>query len=115
MNDDLNARKAMAELLEVATAVNRHVDSHEEYDYRALRDAIDAFEEYGEGVFGLQFREVTAGDAEIAEDLVELVLDLREEERETGNYERADELRDRLEALGVEVEDSDEGPTYRFA
>ncbi len=114
MNDDLNAREAMAELLEVAAAVNRHVDDHESYDYRALRDAIEFFEEYGEGVFGLQFGEATEGEAEIAEDLVELVLDLREAEREAGNYERADELRDRLEALGVEVEDSDEGPTYRF-
>jgi cysteinyl-tRNA synthetase len=114
MNDDLNAREAMAELLEVAGAINRHVDEHDAYDYRALKDAIDYFEEYGEGVFGLQFGEATEGEAEIAEDLVELVLDLREGEREAGNYEQADELRDRLEALGVEVEDSEDGPTYRF-
>jgi cysteinyl-tRNA synthetase len=114
MNDDLNAREAMAELLEIATAINRHVETRVRYDYRALRDAIDAFEQYGEGVFGLQFSTATEGEAKIAEDLVELVLDLREEERETGTYERADELRDRLEALGVEVEDGAEGPTYRF-
>ncbi|MEF8799850.1 MAG: cysteine--tRNA ligase [Halolamina sp.] len=114
MNDDLNARKAMAELLEVASAVNRHVDDRKQYDYRALRDAIDVLEEYGAGVFGLQFQEATDGEAEIADDLIEVVLNLREEERETGNYERADELRDRLEALGVEVEDSEDGPTYRF-
>ncbi|GAB7095857.1 cysteine--tRNA ligase [Halolamina litorea] len=114
MNDDLNAREAMAELLEVAGAINRHVESGAPYDYRALREAIEFFEEYGEGVFGLQFGDATEGEAEIAEDLVELVLDLREEEREAGNYERADDLRDRLEALGVEVEDSDDGPSYRF-
>jgi len=42
------------------------------------------------------------------------VLDLRENERESGNYERADDLRDTLEALGVDVEDSDDGPTFRF-
>mgnify|MGYP006277276339 CR=1 FL=1 len=114
MNDDLNAREAMAELLEVATAINRHVEEGAPYDYRALRESIEFFEEYGEGVFGLQFGDVTEGEAEIAEDLVELVLDVREEERDAGNYERADDLRDRLEALGVEVEDSDDGPTYRF-
>ncbi|MBP1985637.1 cysteine--tRNA ligase [Halolamina salifodinae] len=114
MNDDLNAREAMAELLEVASAINRHVEGEAPYDYRALREAIEFFEEYGAGVFGLQFGETTEGEAEIAEDLVELVLDLREGEREAGNYERADELRDRLAALGVEVEDSEDGPTYRF-
>jgi cysteinyl-tRNA synthetase len=114
MNDDLNAREAMAELLEVATAVNRHVEAGAPYDYRALRDAIEFFEEYGEGVFGLQFGDVTEGEAEIAEDLVELVLDVREAERDAGNYERADDLRDRLAALGVEVEDGDDGAAYRF-
>ena len=114
MNDDLNAREAMAELLEVASAVNRHVEAGAPYDYRALRESIEFFEEYGEGVFGLQFGDVTEGEAEIAEDLVELVLDVREAERDAGNYEQADDLRDRLEALGVEVEDSDDGPTYRF-
>jgi len=114
MNDDLNAREAMAELLGVASAVNRHVEEHDQYDYRALADAIEFFEEFGEGVFGLQFGEATDGNVELTEDLVELVLDLRENERESGNYERADDLRDTLEALGVDVEDSDDGPTFRF-
>jgi cysteinyl-tRNA synthetase len=50
----------------------------------------------------------------VAEELVELVLEVREAEREAGNYERADELRDELTTLGVEVQDSDDGPTYRF-
>jgi cysteinyl-tRNA synthetase len=45
---------------------------------------------------------------------VELVLDVREREREAGNYERADALRDDLEALGVEVQDTDEGPAYEL-
>jgi cysteinyl-tRNA synthetase len=34
--------------------------------------------------------------------------------REAGNYERADAVRDELEALGIEVQDTDEGPTYRL-
>ena len=50
----------------------------------------------------------------VAEDLVELVLEVREAEREAGNYERADDLRDELTALGIEVQDGDDGPTYRF-
>jgi cysteinyl-tRNA synthetase len=39
---------------------------------------------------------------------------VRETEREAGNYDRADEIRDELEALGVEVQDSDDGPSFRF-
>ena len=65
-------------------------------------------------MFGLSFGDPDGGDVRLAEDLVELVLDVRETEREAGNYERSDELRDRLASLGVEVQDTDDGATYRF-
>ncbi len=115
MNDDFNTRGALAALEDVVSGVNTHLDAREEYDYRGLRDAVDVLEELGEDVFGLEFASAEpAGEAFVAEDLVELVLEVRESEREAGNYERADELRDELEALGVEVQDTDEGPEYRF-
>jgi cysteinyl-tRNA synthetase len=41
-------------------------------------------------------------------------LEVRETEREAGNYDRADRLRDRLNALGVTVEDEGSGVTYRI-
>jgi len=114
MNDDFGVREATAALLELATAVNRHVDGRETYDYVGLRRAVEAFEELGGGVLGLDFGGGTEGDARLADDLIELVLDVRAAEREAGNYERADELRDDLEALGVTVEDGADGTTYRY-
>ncbi|NHN48871.1 cysteine--tRNA ligase [Halostella sp. JP-L12] len=114
MNDDFNTREALAALLELASAVNRHVDDRDSYDYRSLREAVEAFEEFGGDVLGLAFGDESAsGDARLADEAIELVLDLREREREAGNYDRADELRDELEALGVTVEDSDDGPSFR--
>jgi len=114
MNDDFNTREAVTALLELGRAVNRHADVHEEYDYQGLHEAIETFDEFGGGVLGFAFDGDAAGDAGLAGEVVELVLDLREQEREAGNFDRADELRDRLEALGVTVEDAAEGPTYRL-
>ncbi|WP_415381071.1 cysteine--tRNA ligase [Halosimplex sp. TS25] len=114
MNDDFNTREAMVALLDLASAVHIHLENRDRYDHQALKDAIDAFEDLGGDVFGLSFGTSDGGKVRIAEDLVELVLDLREREREAGNYERADELRDGLDDAGVEVEDGDDGPTYRF-
>ena len=116
MNDDFNVREAMAALLELTADVNRHLDGHESYDYRGLREAVETFEALAGDVFGLSIgRDATdGGDVTVAEELVELVLEVREAEREAGNYDRADDLRDELAALGVEVQDGDDGPTYRF-
>ena len=113
MDDDFNTRGALTALLELGAAMNRHVDANDEYDYRGLNRAVDTYEELGEGVLGFSF----AGDAEgevVVGDLVELVLSLREDAREAEEYERADGLRDDLEALGIEVQDTDDGPTYRL-
>ncbi|RAW45251.1 cysteine--tRNA ligase [Halorubrum sp. 48-1-W] len=114
MNDDLNLREATAALLALTDAVNRHVDAEPPYDYRGLREAVEAFETLGGDVLGLQFDAPTGGDVDLAGDVVELVLDVREAEREAGNYERADELRDALGEVGVEIEDGPDGTTYRF-
>jgi len=116
MNDDFNTRETLAAVVELTGSVNRHVDDAETYDYRGLCRAIEVYDEFAVGVLGLPLGddEGDAGDVRLAEDLVELVLDVREAEREAGNYERADELREELAALGVDVEDSDDGPTYRL-
>ena len=114
MNDDFNTREAMTALLDLTAAVNSHLDAHEDRDYQGLRRAVETFEELGGGVLGLAFGDDDSGDVSLAGDVVDLVLSVREQEREAGNYERADELRDELEALGVEVQDTDDGPTYRL-
>ena len=114
MNDDFNVREAMAALRSLTNAVNRHIDSYTSYDYHGLKRAIETFESLGGEVFGLQFGVETDGDVDLAGDLVELLLERREADREAGDYERADEIRDSLADLGVAVQDSDDGPTFRF-
>jgi cysteinyl-tRNA synthetase len=114
MNDDFNTREAIAAVLSLSTAVNSHVDERDAFDYRGLRDAVDAFETLAGDVLGFALDGEADGTAHVAEELVELVLDVREQERAAGNYERADDLRDDLEALGVTVEDTDDGVDYHF-
>jgi len=114
MNDDFNTREAMTALLELTGAIHAHADADGAYDYAGLRRAVETFEAFGGGVLGLSFGDADDGDVEIAGDLVELVLEAREREREAGNYDLTDDLRDELEALGVEVQDTDDGPTYRL-
>jgi cysteinyl-tRNA synthetase len=115
MNDDFNTREALSALFEIAGAVNEHVDERDRCDYVGLHRAIEAFETLGGEVLGFLFRGTTPdGTVELAEELIEELLAVREREREAGNYETADSIRDRLADLGVEVQDTDEGPEFRL-
>ena len=113
MNDDFNTREAMAALLTLATDVNRHLDEHTRYDYQGLHAALTCFEEFGGEVFGLELGGSQEGDVRLATELVELLLAVRDRERDAGNYEQADEIREDLASLGVIVEDTDSGTDFR--
>lgn len=108
MDDDLNTPEALAALDGIVDAVNAHIDEPP-YDYVGLFRAWRAIEELAGDVLGFDFSR--GGDTER---VVESVLALREKMRESGEYETADAVRDALEDAGVEVQDTDDGATYRL-
>jgi len=116
MNDDFNTREALAALFDLAGTVNRYLDDADGYDYRGLRATVETFEAVAGDVLGLALgaSRSEGGAVTLAGELVELVLEVREQERRAGNYERADALRADLDALGVAVQDTDDGPTYEL-
>jgi cysteinyl-tRNA synthetase len=109
MDDDLNTPGALAALFGLVDAVNAHVEEPP-YDYVGLFEAWRAFDELAGDVLGFDF---SRGEGDVSR-VVESVLALREDLRDSGEYETADAVRDALEEAGVEVQDTDEGATYRL-
>lgn len=114
MNDDFNTREALRVIFEVVREVNRYLDDPGPYDYRALHQAIEFFDEYAREVLGFEFADSSA-NTELIDELIEIILSLRESERDAGNYEKADEIRSTLESIGISVEDEDDGVTYHLS
>ncbi len=108
MDEDLNTPEALAALDGIVDAVNSHAEEAP-YDYVGLFRAWSALEELAGDVLGFDFSR--GGDTER---VVESVLALREEMRSAGEYETADAVRDALEDAGVEVQDTEDGATYRL-
>ena len=110
MNDDFNTRAA---IIEIQAVVSQNPG----------RDVASWFEKYAGDVLGLlpSSAEVLAGRAEAESaradiaDRVEGLLKERETARQTKNWDRADEIRDELNSIGVIVEDGQDGPTWRLA
>jgi cysteinyl-tRNA synthetase len=116
LDDDLNSPEAFAALHDLVRAGNRLIES-------ALTGDEAARAELGE--LGAAFAELThvlgfgfeAGESssELVDGLVGYLLELREQARRERAFERADEIRERLAALGVVIEDTPAGPRWRHA
>jgi cysteinyl-tRNA synthetase len=110
MDDDLNTAGALAVLFELASAINaRRATAPAEA--AAGQAALRALA----GVLGLDLaRAEPERDAHAAEPFIELLLAVRQELRAAKQWALADRIREGLRERGVIVEDTPQGPTYRF-
>ena len=100
MNDDFNTALAISYLYEVVKIANTELNNNEKDKYKLKY--IEAFiEECAMKILGLKFEE----EAKTDEELLNFVLDLRNELRNNKNYELSDKIRDELTKWGYEVND----------
>ncbi len=110
MDDDFNTAGALGYLFELVTAINRARDAGVGGEPFAAAQA--ALLELA-GVLGLQLATAQPQGAEAAP-FIDLLLELRTKLRAAKQYALADEVRNRLTDLGVVVEDTREGSTWRI-
>ncbi|MEF8874483.1 MAG: cysteine--tRNA ligase [Candidatus Thermoplasmatota archaeon] len=108
MDDDLNTPLAMSKLLEFSSRINKKLDN----ESSVLEKAKETLKELT-GILGLKLEEGEE-TLEGADEYIELLLEVRKKLREKEDYETADRIRDELRELGIEVEDSEEGPRWHI-
>ncbi len=110
MDDDFNSAGALGYLFELVRAINQARDAG--LSAGQLEPAQELLVELA-GVFGLRLRRekvtVTPADA-----FVDLLVQVRSELRQQKLWQLGDQIRDRLAGLGVLVEDSKDGSTWRW-
>jgi cysteinyl-tRNA synthetase len=110
MDDDFNTAGALGYLFELVTAINRARDAAVGgSSFAAAQATLLELT----GVLGLQLETSQPQGAEAAP-FIDLLLELRTKLRAARQYALADEVRNRLTGLGVTVEDTREGSTWRI-
>jgi cysteinyl-tRNA synthetase len=110
MDDDFNTPSALGSLFDLVRAINSGRDAGVADD--VLSEARAGLTELA-GVLGLDL-EARAGEAQAAGPFIDLLALVRQELRAVKQWELADRIRDRLAELGVILEDSKDGSTWRF-
>jgi cysteinyl-tRNA synthetase len=110
MDDDFNTAGALGYLFELVTAINRaRAAGVGGEPFAAAQATLLELT----GVLGLQLATAQPPGAEAAP-FIDLLLELRAKLRVAKQYALADEVRNRLTDLGVVVEDTREGSTWRM-
>ena len=83
-----------------------------------LREALSVLTDLA-GVLGidLEASETSdgSGSSESLKGVVEFLLELREEARQSKDFAKSDQIRDRLAQLGITIADTKDGPTWKMS
>ncbi len=109
MDDDFNSSGALAALFELVRSINSARDHNATAEQ--LHTAQATLRALA-GILGLRLSEKkSSGDAD---KFVSLLVELRTEARKQKNWAMSDLIRDRLKELGVTIEDTKDGTSWRW-
>ena len=106
MDDDLNTPGALAALHDLVRQGHSALERGETSIAAEVRAAV------AQGLDILGCRTDAGERTDVVGPLVELLLEQRQAARESKDFARADEIRARLAEIGVQVEDSSDGPRW---
>jgi len=116
MSDDFNTPMAMARLFELVTKVNSLSAGHlsnNDLTAETLERLKTTFQTFIADIFGLLDEEIGSGDGNrVADGLMQLIIELRQNARENKDWGTSDTIRDSLKKLEIQVKDGKDGTTW---
>ena len=116
MNDDFNTPILIAQLFEGVKIINLINDQKKTVSSDDLNIIRQTMETFFFDVLGLfDSRNSDAKQEGQLKGLVELLLKERSEARARKDFQRSDEIRDAIEALGIRLKDTKDGTTFSLS
>ena len=112
MNDDFNSAQAIAVLFETLKELRKRIN---EGKTPSNLDAVKIFlHSVVEEVLGIWPQENNGGNEELATELIEFLIEIRNDVRSNKNFELSDKIRDELKEMGVQLMDGKQGTTFEI-
>jgi cysteinyl-tRNA synthetase len=110
MEDDLNTPMALATIFDQIRETNKYIDNNGKS--LGVKTSYISLKKKLIDVIGIEVEyENKSATNDLTEKLIELLLKLRKEARETKNFPLSDKIRDELKAIGIEIKDNKDGTT----
>ena len=102
LNDDFNSPKLIAKLFDLQKIVSEIKNKTKLIDSKNKKILLRFYKVFYTEILGL---EDDSSSHEKFDKILELILELREKERLNKNYEKSDYIRDKLNELGLKIND----------
>jgi len=116
MNDDLNTSVSLSVVFELVRLANTPLQ-----DATAAAETLgavdDLFGRLGGDVLGVvksEYAQTTGADDELMDKLVNVLIEQRKQARKEKDFARADDLRGKLDKIGIVLEDTPDKTTWRM-
>lgn len=114
MDDDFNSPKALAVIFDFVKNFNKAARSVENPNMEFFVKGKEFIEKTAEGVLGIvDFSSGDKDESSIEDEVINLLLDIRLRVKQEKNYQMADDIRNKLNELGIEIKDTKDGSTFR--
>jgi cysteinyl-tRNA synthetase len=114
MDDDFNTPLAISALFDLAKSLYGYIEGNGEIETDAKKEVSGTFRQLLD-VLGVETSsaELETEQAKLADNLVQLVVDLRKELKDRKEWDVADKVRRGLQGVGIELEDTPEGTRWK--
>jgi len=113
MNDDFNTPRALAAAFDLTTALHKQTAAGREAGSAGWKQAADFFETCLGNVLGIELEKEESRAGSVESDLMDLLIEIRRQARADKNFALSDSIRDGLASLGIELNDTRDGPTWK--
>jgi len=110
--DDLNTPIALAHLFDAVRIINQVKDKQTKINPENKDTLVKLFKDIVEGVLGLADEQSQSGSGEVLNGVVNMILDMRKQAKANKDFAASDQIREKLNSLGIEIKDTKEGTEW---
>ncbi|HZW37841.1 MAG TPA: cysteine--tRNA ligase [Ignavibacteriaceae bacterium] len=115
MDDDFNTAQGIALLFDFSREANKYLSDSSKLNKKFVEGALQFLNKVAVNVFSIINTEGKQMGNSIEDELINLLISIRLDAKKNKNFALSDKIRDDLKELGIILQDSKEGTTYKRA
>jgi cysteinyl-tRNA synthetase len=112
LNDDLNSPVLLSHLFDAVKLINSAADGTEKLKSADIESLKSLFRTFVFEILGLQDEDSGKGNEKLTEDLMKIIIDLRQDAKNKNEWASSDKIREELKKAGIILKDLKEGAEW---